>query len=82
MHHFGKSEYAIRHNKVCTHSHYSICKGSSIETTGNWYSQLLKSACEHGIVTVLCNEGVRTGEVLTNRPNSIIKNRKVLFAYL
>jgi hypothetical protein len=77
MHHFGKSEYAIRHNRVHTHPYYSVCKESSIETTGNWYSQLLKSACEHENVTVLWDEGVQTdGGVLVNRANIIIKKRK------
>jgi hypothetical protein len=31
----AKSEYVIRHDKVCTHLHYSICKTLGIETTEN-----------------------------------------------
>jgi len=29
----AKNEYLMRHDKVCTHLHYSICKALSIETT-------------------------------------------------
>jgi hypothetical protein len=32
----AKSEYVIRHDRVCTHLHYSICKTLGIETTENW----------------------------------------------
>jgi hypothetical protein len=31
-----KNEYVIRHDKVCIHLHYSICKTLGIETTENW----------------------------------------------
>jgi hypothetical protein len=31
-----KDEYIIRHDKVCTHLHYSICKKLGIETAENW----------------------------------------------
>jgi hypothetical protein len=37
----AKNEYIIRHNKVCTHLHYLICKTLGIETTENWYSTYL-----------------------------------------
>jgi hypothetical protein len=36
----AKSEYIIRHDKVCTHLHYSICKKLGIETAENWYSHI------------------------------------------
>jgi hypothetical protein len=29
----AKNEYVIRHDRVCTHLHFSICKTSDIETT-------------------------------------------------
>ena len=29
----AKNEYLMRHDKVCTHVHYSICKALGIETT-------------------------------------------------
>ena len=29
----AKNEYLMRHDKVCTHLHYSICKSLGIETT-------------------------------------------------
>jgi len=31
-----KNEYLMRHDKVCTHLHYSICKALGIETTDKW----------------------------------------------
>ena len=34
----GKNEYLMRHDKVCTHLHYSICKALGIETTDKWYT--------------------------------------------
>jgi hypothetical protein len=37
-----ENEYVIRHDKVCTHIHYSICKTLGIETTENWYSHIPK----------------------------------------
>jgi len=33
-----KNEYLMRHNKVCTHMHYSICKALGTETTDRWYT--------------------------------------------
>jgi hypothetical protein len=41
----AKNEYVIRHDKVCTHLHYSICKTLGIETTENWYSHIPKPVC-------------------------------------
>jgi hypothetical protein len=38
-----KSEYVIRHDKVCSNLHYSICKTLGTETTENWYSHIPKS---------------------------------------
>jgi hypothetical protein len=32
----AKNEYLMRHDKVCTHLHYSICKALVIETTDKW----------------------------------------------
>ena len=29
----AKNEYLMRHDKVCTHLHYTICKALGIETT-------------------------------------------------
>ena len=34
----AKSEYLMRHDKFCTHLHYSICKVLGIETTDKWYT--------------------------------------------
>jgi hypothetical protein len=43
----ANNEYIIRHNKVCTHLHHSLCKRSGIETTEDWYSHIPKSVTEH-----------------------------------
>jgi hypothetical protein len=73
----AKNEYVIRHDKVCTHLHYSICKTLGIETTENWYSHIHKPVRQHEDITVLWNQGVQTDrEVLANRPDIIIKNMK------
>jgi hypothetical protein len=69
------NEYIIRHDKVCTHLHYSICTKVGTETAENWYSS--KPVTEHEDVTVLWNQGIQTDrEVLENRPDIIIKNKK------
>jgi hypothetical protein len=71
------NEYVIRHDKVCTHVHYSICKTSGIETTENRYSHIPKPVCQHEDITVLWNQGIQTDrEVLANRTDVIIKNMK------
>jgi hypothetical protein len=71
------SSPVIRHNRVCTHLHYLICKTLGTETTGNWYSHIPKLVCQHEDITVLSNQGVQTDrEVLANRPDLIIKNMK------
>jgi len=31
-----KNEYLMRHDKICTHLHYSICKTLGTETTDKW----------------------------------------------
>jgi hypothetical protein len=77
-----KSEYVIRHDKVCAHLHYSICKTLFIETTENWYSHIPKSVCQHEDITVLWNQGIQTDrKVLANRPDIIIKNMEDKLAY-
>jgi hypothetical protein len=47
------NEYIMRHDKVCTHLHYSICKALGIETTDNWYKHMPKRVYEEGDITVL-----------------------------
>ena len=32
----ANNEYLMRHDKVCTHLHYSICKALGIETADKW----------------------------------------------
>ena len=34
----AKNEYLMRHDKVCTHLHYSVCTALGIETTDKWYT--------------------------------------------
>ena len=41
----AKNEYLMRHDKVCTHLHYSICKALGIETTDKWYTHIPKPVC-------------------------------------
>jgi len=73
----AKNEYLMRHNKVCTHLHYSICKALCIETTDKWYTHIPKPVSEDGDVTVLWNQAVHTErEVTANRPDIIIKNKR------
>jgi hypothetical protein len=38
----AKNEYLMRHDKVCTHLHYSIRKVLGIETTDKWYTHMPK----------------------------------------
>jgi hypothetical protein len=40
-----RNEYLIRHDKVCTHLHHSLCKAVGIETTDKWYTQTCPSQC-------------------------------------
>jgi len=54
----AKNEYLMRHDKVCTHLHYSICKTLGIETTDKWYTQIPKPVYEEGDVTVLWYQAV------------------------
>jgi hypothetical protein len=44
----AKNEYLMRHDKVCTHLHYSICKDLGIETTDKWYKHMPKPVYEEG----------------------------------
>jgi hypothetical protein len=72
----AKNEYIIRHDKVCTHLHYSICKKSGNETSENWYSHITKLVTEHEGMTVW-NQGVQTDrEALENRPDIIVKYKE------
>jgi hypothetical protein len=48
-----KNEYVIRHDKVCTHRHYSVCKRLGNGKTENWYSHIPKPVCQ--IVVILCH---------------------------
>jgi hypothetical protein len=73
----AKNEYTIRHDKVCTHLHHSIRKKLGIETAEHWYSHMPKPVTEHEDITVLWNQGIQTDrEVLANRPDIIVENKK------
>jgi hypothetical protein len=70
----AKNEYLMRHDKFCTHLHYSICKALGIETTDKWYTHMPRPVCEVGGVTVLWNQAVHTDrEVTANRPDIIFE---------
>jgi len=74
MSHLAKNEYLMRHDKVCTHLHYSICKALGIENRDNLYTHMPKPVWEERNVTVLWNQAVRTDrEVTANRTGVIIK---------
>ena len=67
----------MRHDKDCTHLHYSIYKALGTETTNKWYTHMPKPVSEEGDVAVLWNQAVHTDrEVTANRPDIIIKNKK------
>ena len=51
----AKNEYLMRHDKVCAHLQYSICKALSTETTDKLYTHMPKPVNEEGDVTVLWN---------------------------
>jgi len=76
----------MRHDKFCTHLHYSLCEALGTETTDKWYTHththththMSKPVCEEGDVTVLWNQAVHTDrEVTANKPDIIIKNKKI-----
>jgi hypothetical protein len=54
----AKNKYVIRHDRLCTHLHYLICKTLGIETTENWYSHIPKPVCQHEDITMLWNQGI------------------------
>jgi hypothetical protein len=57
--------------------HYSICKKLGIETAENWYSHIPNPVTEHEDITVLWNQGIQMDrEVLANRPDIRVKNKK------
>jgi len=49
----AKNEYLMRHDKLCTHLHYSICKALVTETTDKWYTHMPKPVYEEGDVSVV-----------------------------
>jgi hypothetical protein len=66
----------MRHDKVCAHLHYSICKALGFEMTDKWYTHTPEPMYEED-VTVLWNHAVHTDrEVTANRPDIIIKNKR------
>jgi hypothetical protein len=72
-----KSEYLMRHDKVCAHLLYLICKALGFEMTDKWYTHMSKPVYEEGDVTVFWNQAVHTDrEVTANSPDIIIKDRE------
>jgi hypothetical protein len=43
----------LRHDKVCTHLHYSICKAFGIETTDKWYKHMPMLVYEEYIIIII-----------------------------
>ena len=77
MPHLAKKDYLMRHDKVRSHLHYSVCKALDIETTHKWYTHMPKPVYEKGDVTLMWDQAVHTDrEVTANRPDIIIKNTK------
>ena len=73
----AKNKYLMRHDKVCIHLHYSICKSLGNENTDKWHTHIPKPVCEDGNVTVLWDQAVYTDrEIRVNRPDIIIKDKK------
>jgi hypothetical protein len=73
----ANNEYLMRHDKVYTYLHYSICKTLGIETTEKRYTHMPKPVYKEGNVTVLWNQAVHTDrEVTANRADIIIKRKK------
>jgi hypothetical protein len=67
----------MRHDKVFTHLHNSICKALETETTDKWHTYMTKPVYEEGDITVLCHQAAHTDrEVTENRTDIIIKNKK------
>jgi len=56
----ANNEYVMKHDKVCAHLHYLICKALGIEMTDKWYAHTPKPVCEQEDNTVLWNQGVYT----------------------
>jgi len=50
----AKNEYLMRHDKVCTHLHYSIRKALGIETTDKWYTHTCPSQCVNREMSQCC----------------------------
>jgi hypothetical protein len=65
----AKNEYLMRHDKVCTHLHYSIYKALGIETADKLYTRMPKPVYEEGDVTVLWNQAVHTDREVTANNN-------------
>ena len=66
----------MRHDKVCAHLQYSVCKavGNEMADTG---THTCPSQCMNRKMLVLWNQAVHTDrEVTANRPDIIIKNKK------
>jgi len=73
----------MRHNKVCTHLHYSICKALGIKMTDKWYTSTPKPLYEQEDVTVMGHQTAYTDRDITaNRADIIIENKKYITCIL
>ena len=72
----------MRHDEVCAHLHFSVCKALDTETTDKWYTLTPKPVYEQEDVTVLWNQAVNIDREFTaNRPDIRIKNKQKIHAY-
>jgi hypothetical protein len=63
----AKSEYLMRHDKVCAHLHYLICKALVTGTKDKWYTHMHKPVFEEDAITVLWNQAVHTDRDVTEK---------------
>jgi hypothetical protein len=68
-HILAKSEYLMRHDKVCVHLHYSVCKTLDTERTDKWYTHMPKLVYEDGDITVWNQAAHTDREFTANRPD-------------
>jgi len=74
----AKKEYRMRHDKDCTHLHFSICKVVGIETTDKSCTHMPKPVCEEGDVTMFWNQAVHTDREVTATSSGIIIKNKIV----
>jgi hypothetical protein len=73
----AKNGYLMRHDKVCTHFNYSICKALGTETTDKWYTHTCPSQCVKKELSQFCGIKQYTQrKKLASRPDIKKKKKK------